>query len=71
MGVYKNENWNLLSYDTTKIMWTDHLKIGKVDGETIIADPDGTLHSVTKNKENRALYNEERMNSSKYNVQML
>ena len=29
-------------------MWTDHLKIGKVDGETIIADPDGTLHSVTK-----------------------
>ncbi len=30
-------------------MWTDHLKIGKVDGETIIADPDGTLHSVTKN----------------------
>ena len=52
-------------------MWTDHLKIGKVDGETIIADPDGTLHSVTKNKENRALYNEERMNSSKYNAQML
>lgn len=30
-------------------MWTDHLKIGKVDGETIIADSDGTLHSVTKN----------------------
>lgn len=27
----------------------DHLKIGKVDGETIIADPDGTLHNVTKN----------------------
>ena len=71
MGVYKNENWNLLSYDTTQIMLTDHLKIGKVDGETIIADSDGTLHSVTKNKENRALYNEERMNSSKYNAQML
>lgn len=49
MGVYKNENWNLVSYDTTQIMWTDHLKIGKVDGETIIADSDGTLHSVTKN----------------------
>ena len=29
-------------------MWTDHLKIGKVDGETIIADSDGTLHNVTK-----------------------
>ena len=52
-------------------MWTDYFKIGKVDGETIIADSDGTLHSVTKNKENRALYNEEHMNSSKYNAQML
>ena len=52
-------------------MWTDHLKIGKVDGETIIADSDGTLHSVTKNKENRALYNADRMNSSRYNAQML
>lgn len=49
MGVYKNENGKLVSYDTTQIMGTDHLGIGKVDGETIIADPDGTLHSVTKN----------------------
>lgn len=46
MGVYKNENEKLVSYDTAQIMGTDHLGIGKVDGETITVSADGTLKVV-------------------------
>lgn len=51
MGVYKNENGKLVSYGTTQIMGTDRLGVGKVDGETITVDADGTLHSVIKDKD--------------------
>lgn len=57
MGVYKNENGKLVSYDTTQIMGTDHLGIGKVDGITITVDADGTLHGSSTYKLPKATTN--------------
>ena len=57
MGVYKNENGKLVSYDTAQIMGTDHLGIGKVDGVTITVDADGTLHGSSTYKLPKATTN--------------
>ena len=46
MPIFKNENNTLVDYSSpTQIMGTDRLGVGKVDGETITVDADGTLHS--------------------------